>query len=71
MKVKDLIGVLSKFPENLEVVTYRERYGSDGLDGFWKDIDVNEERGFFMKMKMVFLNHWIQRKNSLAAILNL
>ena len=47
MKVKDLIGVLSKFPENLEVVTYRERYGSDGLDGFWKDIDVNEERGFF------------------------
>ena len=47
MKVKDLIGVLSDFPENLEVVMYRERYGSEGLDGFWKDVSVNEERGFF------------------------
>jgi hypothetical protein len=47
MKIKDLIGVLSRFPENLEVATYRERYGSDGLDGFWKDININEQRGFF------------------------
>ena len=41
MKVKDLIGVLSDFPENLEVVMYRERYGSEGLDGFCKDVSVN------------------------------
>ena len=47
MKITDLIGVLSRYPESLEVATYRERYGTEGLDGFWKDIDINEERGFF------------------------
>ena len=47
MKIKDLISVLSKFPAESEVTLYRDQH--KGLEGFWKNLDVSEQFGFYLE----------------------
>ena len=46
MKIKELIDALSRFPENLEVAVHRDT-NLAGMEGFWKDVGVREQFGFF------------------------
>jgi hypothetical protein len=47
MKIKELIEVLSGLPGDSEITMYRNQRRN--LEGFWKNIRVSEQVGFYLE----------------------